>query len=241
MRYVAGFLCVLAWLVAMSPTVVRAADPAADAPMTLLGEEGLSRLLDRVQAGLSEVMTIRAAFVQEKHLRVLEQVVRVEGLFLFEAPDRVRLETCSPYRSALVASGGETRAYEEVGGHWTALTGGNTDVSRLAMAQVAAWVRGDLRSASGAFDLAATGESPPSFCLTPVSGRLGRYIKAIRLTLAEDPMRMVCIEIEEPSGDFTRMRFSDEERNLQLPDTVFDASVPCDCSRAKAHPIPGSQ
>jgi hypothetical protein len=57
--------------------------------------------------------------------------------------------------------------------------------------------------------------------LYPKSSKEKKYLHYIRIVFAADASHVQMVEIHEPDGDFTRIRFSKMTINGPLPDSLF--------------------
>ncbi len=182
-------------------------------------------LLDEVEDNLSDVETLSVDFVQERHLSIMNDILRAEGTLLFTRPSGVRLEIRSPFRSIIVASDKSVVRYEMLDGKWRRLTSGDARAVTTVTDQISRWIRGRLRESGNAFTLSAVLEPNTEIILTPRDERLRKYIEAIRLVLNDQRNALKALRVNEPGGDYVVMTFFREKRNVALDGALFDAAL----------------
>ena len=185
----------------------------------------LEALLNEVQHNLADVETLRADFVQERHLSIMRDVLKSEGTLLFARPGRVRLEIRRPFRSVLVTSGESIARYELADGAWQKLNSGDAGAAVVVMEQIANWILGRFRETGGAFVISADFNGPTRIILTPADERLAKRIEAISLVLNDARDAIKSIKVAEPGGDYALMTFHNEMRNEELADALFDTAL----------------
>jgi outer membrane lipoprotein-sorting protein len=199
-----------------------------------LSHDELQALLNRLETNLGGLKTLQAGFVQEKHLAIFTDVVKSEGLILFERPDRVRFEITKPFRSVLVTSGKSVARYEYESVGWRKLDAGDAPMVLIVTKQIGAWLEGRFRDENDIYGISAEVSETPTVILTPREEGLRKYISSIRLRLDSAVTRVASVTICEPSGDYTLMTFVDEERNATLPASAFDTTAPAPVEVDKA-------
>ncbi len=204
-------------------------------PPRKLSEQELTALLDRLEAKLGQVSSLRADFTQKRHLSLFTDVVRSEGALLFARPDAVRFETTRPFQSVLIAAGRSVAKYEFLDGRWQKLKpGGGAAAMRLVTEQIATWLGGKLRCKADAYELSATADADAvTITLAPRHERLRQFIAAIELTLNRNETHFDVVTVREPGGDLTRMLFKHPKHDVELPKGVFDTTG------ATPPPLPG--
>lgn len=70
---------------------------------------GWSKDWDQLRKDAEQINTIRADFVQEKHLQILLRPLISKGVFYYEAPGSLRWEYQSPIKSILLMHEGRDR------------------------------------------------------------------------------------------------------------------------------------
>ena len=219
MNRLAFLAMVLALLVATARG--REGEAPAEPPRTLNAPE-LAALLDRVEGKLGQVHSLRADFVQEKHLSLFTDVVTSEGVLLFVRPNAVRFEMTKPFQSVLIAAGKSVARYEFLDGRWQKMMPGGAAVVRIVTQQIASWLEGKFRAKSDLYEISAADAGGITITLLPRDAKFREFVTAIELALAKEETHFTSVTIREPGGDFTRMLFTHPRHNVELPKQLFD-------------------
>ena len=193
-------------------------------PAKPLTEAALEKLLNKLEKELGNIQTLWTEFRQEKHLSVFSDVVKAEGICLFRRPDTVRFELTKPFHSVMIAKGRTVEKFELVDRRWRKLKLGNPDVIRMVTGQIASWLQGRFREQNDVYTISAIASQHTTLILTPRKKSLREYISSIELSLTNDQKRIASVTLREPEGDFTVMRFTYEQRDVPLPEHVFDTA-----------------
>jgi outer membrane lipoprotein carrier protein len=213
-------LALLLWFPVLAPPQAAGAEAK---------EETSAELLVRIREAMTRVRTTYTEFDQERKLDLFDEPLRSEGALIFEQPNRVRWETVKPYQSILVSDGVSVAQFERVDGPWKKLQTGFPRALKTALDQVSAIHRGRVEEMERDFEVAAA-RRPDGVLLTlvPRSADLRKTLAAIELTLLADLSAAREIRLKEPNGDYTRIAFRNEKRNVPLPEKTFDLAAPVD-------------
>ncbi len=197
---------------------------------SLLTETELDELLVTLEKELGSIQTLRTDYVQEKHLSIFMNPIMVRGRLFFLRPDNVRLEITEPFHSVLIAQHKSVAKYEFLDDEWKKLSIGIPDAVLMVTGQIATWLQGRFRDKSDIYKISATSDEPTIIILTPRHEKFKEFITAIELELTEEKDRISSVTIRESGDDFTRMTFSNQERDVALPALLFDTTgdVPAD-------------
>jgi len=189
-----------------------------------LSDEELDVLLANMEKELGTIKSLKTAFIQEKHLSIFSDVIKAKGLCLFKAPDLVRFEINEPFHSVFIAQHKKVAKYELLRDKWQKLDIPGRDRILMVTKQIAAWLQGKFRDQNGIYNISATVGQDTIVILTPKDKRFRENISAIELTLAENKKHISSVNLLEPGGDFTIMKFFDQQRDIELSDEIFDTS-----------------
>lgn len=166
------------------------------------------------------LQSIRADFIQEKHLKILTHPIISTGSFTFQRPQSLRWEYLSPIRSILLMHGGEMKKFVEQDGRLVADTGMVFGSMQIVLTEISNWLDGRF-SENKMFQVARPSER--TILLTPKSKDLAGVISSIALTLADQTGNLDEITIFEGPESYTRMRFTNRVQNKEIPVSVFTA------------------
>jgi outer membrane lipoprotein-sorting protein len=170
----------------------------------------------REQAG--QVETIRAGFIQEKHLRILTKPLVSKGIFCYQAPRSLRWEYKSPVRSILLMHQGKIRRYIEGSSGLTEDSGVGLQAMQSVLQEITKWLKGDFGS-NPMFSASLKGER--KIVLTPREKAFASIIKRIELILSDQPGVIESVTIYEGKDSFTKIEFQNVRVNELLNDSLF--------------------
>lgn len=229
-RRLIGPALVLGAALAQAPQTPPAAQtpqvPQAAQPEFLAGRDR-AVFLAEVEARMAKAPRVVATFVQEKHLALFEDVVRSEGLVAYEAPDRLRWEIQTPFRSVLVVAGDQVGKFEAVDGGLQKLELGRAgDVVGAVMGQIRGWFRGNFEAPGGPYRVQAARQPRALVVLQPAEPAMAKGLERIELELTADLAAVATVTIRETGGDFTVMRCTSLLPPPPLPGDCFSVAAP---------------
>lgn len=213
-------------IVPLLAVLVLPASQEPQQPTFLQGRERTA-FLAAVEAKMQEVVRVVAEFEQEKHLQLFEDVVKSQGLIVYEAPDRLRWEIQSPFSSVLVVAGDQVAKFEGVDGKLQKLELGRAgDIVLGVMGQIRTWFRGNFDKAGGTYLVQVAQKPQPLVVLQPLDKVMQKGLERIELSLSEDLSAVTCVTIRESGGDFTVMRCTGLVPVPPLPTECFSVTAP---------------
>ena len=164
------------------------------------------------------VTSLKAGFVQEKHMKILARPLVSRGGFIFQAPDSLRWEYTEPLKSVLVMHKGQIRRFVNKDDRLVEDATAGLQSMQVVLQQISQWL-------SGRFDenpaFSATLASGSKIVMTPREKALTRLIERIEIELSEQPAVIESVTIFESADSFTRLVFQDVTINPRLDDTAF--------------------
>jgi outer membrane lipoprotein-sorting protein len=174
-----------------------------------------------IRENAGKIESVRADFVQEKHLPILARPLRSQGRFVFRMPDALRWEYTKPVRSVLLLHDGEARRFLPDGeGGWVRDETARLESMGVVLGEITNWLNGRFDDNP---DFAAELAPDRRIVLTPKSESLARIISRIVLSLSETPGLMESVTIHEGPDSFTRIVFPEPELNPEIDERVFRA------------------
>ena len=173
--------------------------------------EGLRR-----EAG--EIRTVRADFIQKKHLPILAEPLVSEGSFAYSAPDALRWAYRTPVDSVLLMDDGDVTRYTRTDEGLIREAGGGLSAMDAVVGEITAWLDGRFVD-NPAFEA----ELAPGrrIILTPVDPAFGAFIQRIVLHLSDRPGLLKSVVIVEGPEAYTEILFKDAAINVEIDPSVF--------------------
>lgn len=170
------------------------------------------------QDGPSRLRSVQAAFVQEKHLKILVKPLVSTGTFAFQTPHSLRWEYRSPVRSLLLMHEGRIRKLIERDGRLEPDNGAGVEAMQVVFQDLGRWLDGRFEDNPM---FAAARPDARTVVLTPKEEGLRAMISRIELHLGEQEGVMERVIIVEGEAGATELRFTDAVVNREIPASVF--------------------
>ncbi|HYQ60299.1 MAG TPA: outer membrane lipoprotein carrier protein LolA [Desulfatiglandales bacterium] len=167
-----------------------------------------------------KIQSVKAEFLQERHLQILKDPLVSEGRFFYLASGSLRWEYLSPLRSVMLQKGDSVRLYHFSEGAWKQDMAQGVEARRMVLAEMSQWFQGRFEE-SRVFKHSYSQSPPGRILLTPGEG-INKFILGIEIVLADRPGVIDRVEITEPGGSSTRIVFKNVEINASLDSKVFD-------------------
>ncbi len=166
----------------------------------------------------SQLKSIRATFIQEKHLRILAEPLISQGIFIFEAPDSLRWEYFKPVRSVMLMHDGKIKKYTEKNGKLVEEQGMSLESMQIVFGEINNWLKGHFND-NPTFKASLTDDH--TILLTPKDKAIAQFIQKIMLKLSSNASLIDTVTIYEGSASFTRLTFQHPQINQELKSSLF--------------------
>ncbi|MFH2005827.1 MAG: outer membrane lipoprotein carrier protein LolA [bacterium] len=160
-----------------------------------------------IRKAAQRVKSVRAEFVQRKHMKILLRPLVSKGGFRFSSPASITWEYTSPIKSRLVMSKGSVTRYLWENGQFRADANSRTSAMQVVLAEVALWIKGHFLK-SRTFSPVLKPGTPTVIQLTPKTAAIKQFIQRIDLTLDTRPGAIRQVTILEGARATTTMQFT---------------------------------
>jgi len=164
------------------------------------------------------VTSVRAAFSQEKHMKILARPLVSEGILFFQSPDSLRWEYKHPVQSILLLHNGKTRRFFQKNGSLVEDASANLQSMQVVVQEIVQWLNGRFDD-NPAF--AARLVPGRKIVMTPRDESFARLIQRIEVLLSDRPAVIKSVMIFESEDSFTKLDFKDVILNQKLDDVLF--------------------
>jgi outer membrane lipoprotein-sorting protein len=166
------------------------------------------------------MQTIEANFIQEKNLSVLSEKIITKGRFLFKKENKLRWEYTEPFHYLIILNNGTMFIQDEDKKSRVDIR--NNKMFESINSIIIGCVQGNLFNDEKKF-LSVFFENNVSFVvkLKPIAQNLKEYLSEIRIWFDKNDLSVTRIEMQEPSGDYTRIDFTGKKINTHLSDEKF--------------------
>lgn len=187
----------------------------------LAGASELEAVLQRLKSTAGAVTTIQSSFVQEKHLTLFAEVLKSQGRFFFQRPDRLRWEYQQPVAMGFVINGDRGRRWNSLVDKEQPFQLEDSLEMRIAAEQLLVWTRMDLDKLRRSYDMALAAQQPVALRLIPKGTGARQFVDHLQVTFSADARTVTEVVIVETGGDRTRLCFSDTQINGPLSEALF--------------------
>ena len=173
---------------------------------------------DSIRAAAGKIDSIRADFVQEKHLPILAAPLVSNGRLLYQRPDSLRWEYISPVKNILLMHDGTARRFVQSDQGLVEDASVHMQAMQFVMPEISGWLGGRFED-NPLFDASLEGAN--KILLTPKDAGMARFIQRIELLMSDRPGVIEEVLIFESDEAFTRMVFVNTQVNPVIDDRVF--------------------
>jgi hypothetical protein len=207
MKYLALLLMLLVWFT-----------PASAEEDTGLA---LDRVLTELESSAAGIETLASNFVQEKYLEMFQETLVSSGRFSFAQPDRLRWEMLEPVASGFLLNGTNGKRWHERAGAAVPFDIAREPGMKLIAEQLLAWARVDIVWLVQQYRMTLMSEEPVTLKLVPLQAGAEQFLDYLQISFDAQRRYVETVEVHEPGGDFTRIRFAETELNQPLDPALF--------------------
>jgi outer membrane lipoprotein-sorting protein len=192
-------------------------------------------ILQDLQQKMSTLKSVDLDFTQERQLKLFTEPLKSEGVMLIGEPDRIRWETTAPFQSILLADQKSVAQFEQTDGKWEKLKLGFPQMLQRVMDQMVLMNQGKLAALTADFTITvATNSRLAVLTLVPKDANVRATLASLEVRMLPDFSATHEVVMHEPGGDFTRIIFTRERRNVVFPPRTFDQTKPLEIAAVRA-------
>jgi len=190
-------------------------------------------ILADLQRKMASLNSVYFEFSQERQLQLFAEPLKSEGVMLIDKPGQIRWETLSPYQSILLGSQKSVAQFEQTEGQWKKLKLGFPQMLKRVMDQMTLMHQGKLDALTGDFNISVATGSVAVVTMVPKDENVRSMLASLDVIFQPDFSASREVVMHEPGGDFTRIVFQREKRNVKFPAGTFDQTKPLDVTAIK--------
>ena len=176
--------------------------------------------VQKINEHTQSIKSLQANFKQQKVLSFLEEPVISTGKFWFQEPNLVRWEYTSPYQYIMIMNGGVLTVKDGTDEHTTDLS------SNKMFEQMTSLISGSIQGTLLKDDLNYIKEyfqtaNQVIIRFIPKDNQLLDYIDYMEIGFSKKTSEVEIMLMHEPSGDYTKMIFSQTTINQTILENVF--------------------
>ncbi|MBT0607743.1 outer membrane lipoprotein carrier protein LolA [Aequorivita echinoideorum] len=186
---------------------------------SILDGAEVAKFKEKVIAEAKKTKTIKADFIQLKHLDFLADDVKTSGKMAYKSPNLVKWEYTNPYKYSVIFK--EDQLLINHGGTKSKVDIGSSKLFQKLNELIVNSVRGNMFSDAD-FEISFF-ESPQFYkaVFIPKDKKLVEYIASFELFFNKENAQVFEVKMVEPSKDFTQIIFKNRQLNVPIDDSVF--------------------
>ncbi|MCK4503528.1 MAG: outer membrane lipoprotein carrier protein LolA, partial [Desulfuromonadales bacterium] len=184
-------------------------------------EVELESLLAELKQAAAQTVTLSSPFEQEKYLDIFAEKLLSQGQFTYRKPDQLRWELLTPVASGFVLRGERGERWNRLSQEQEKFSITSDPIMGMIAQQLLAWARVDLDWLQERYRIELQGVEPVTLHLYPLAKGEAEYIDYLQIEFAPDRSHVVVVQMVEPGGDSTTIRFTDVVINSELITTAF--------------------
>jgi len=190
-------------------------------------------ILADLQRKMASLESVYFEFSQERQLQLFTEPLKSEGVMLIDKPGQIRWETTSPYQSILLGGQKSVAQFEKTDSQWKKLKLGFPQMLKRVMDQMTLMHQGKLDALTSDFNISVATGSVAVVTMIPKDENVRSMLASLEVVFQPDFSASREVVMREPGGDFTRIVFRREKRNVKFPTGTFDQTKPLDVAAIK--------
>lgn len=207
---------------------------AAENDSTLRPVSDPMPILEDLQRKMSSVKSVYFEFEQQKQMQLFAEPQKSEGVMLIERPDRIRWETTAPFQSIMLGNQKSVAQFEKTDDKWTKLRVGFPQMLKRVMEQMSLMHQGKLDALTSDFNISVATGAVAVVTMVPKDENVRSMLASLDVKFEPDFSASKEVVMHESNGDFARIIFRREKRDLIFPPAAFDQNKPADVTAIKA-------
>jgi outer membrane lipoprotein-sorting protein len=173
--------------------------------------------LKELETALSEVKTVKTHFVQEKKMTLFKKPMITKGMILLEMPEKLMWKIESPVKYVLLIDGQQAKQWDGETKKTVRIALAEQPVFAAVTQQLKAWFAGNYRVLSKDYTITKLAGEQLTFEFVPKPELpQAKMVKRISVTFQKDKKYIELFQIEEQSGDTTKLTFSETKLNSDI-------------------------
>lgn len=180
----------------------------------------VSAFRSRISTNIKDIRSIRADFVQTKHVRILNQPVSSSGQLYFENPGKLKWQYTKPYAYSVLFK--DNRLYiNEKGKKEQINLQDNRNFDKLGRL-LSGTMNGDIFQDRD-FNIEYLKDGTVFIArFKPKNAQFKAYIQSVELYFNGNETTVSRIKMTEPNDDYTLIQFSKKQLNISIDASVFN-------------------
>ncbi len=184
---------------------------------------GWSQNKQELKKTAGTVHSIRADFIQEKHLNILKKPLVSKGVFFYRSPDSLRWEYTAPIQNILMMHGAKTARFIKKENGFVKTPSRGQEFMQIGLREIARWLGGNFEETDFFAIRLVPGEK---IVFTAKDPSVSKFVSKIELMFSDKPGIMKSVCIYESPDSYTIFSFENTIVNEQLATSLFTELKP---------------
>jgi len=180
----------------------------------------IAKFKEQFAAATQKTSSIKSNFVQEKNLSMLSEKIISKGKFWFKKESRVRMEYNQPYEYLMVIN--KDKVWVKDGKKENKVSTKSNKLFQQINKIMIDCMQGTALNNPDFKTRVLEGKGGYMVELTPVVKNMKDLFKTVNVIVDKKDFSVSSIEMHEPAGDDTIIRFVNKELNTTIADALFD-------------------
>lgn len=167
-------------------------------------------------------ISIKADFIQDKKISMLDDKMISNGIFYYKKSSNIRMEYTKPFKFLLVLS--KNKMYMKNAERVNTFKESESKLFKNINKLMASCIDGSWIESGEYKSQYYQNKNQILVELVPIYKELSRLFKSIVVTIDKKDFTVSVIELNDISGDQTKIKFINKEINVQIPDSVFSVN-----------------
>jgi len=176
-------------------------------------------LQELLAANAQKTGSISSDFLQEKNMKMLQDKVISKGKFFYKKEDKIRIEYTTPFQYLLIMSGGNITVKDE--GKTNKINARNSKTMQSVNHVMMDCMRGTVFTNKDFSVKAYESNKQYLLVLSPIDEAMKKMFSKVQIYLGKNNTTVTELLMQENSGDYTVMKFSNIKTNAPIADALF--------------------
>jgi outer membrane lipoprotein-sorting protein len=182
--------------------------------------DDIAKFKEQFAAATQKTTSIKSNFVQEKNLSMLSEKITSKGKFWFKKESRVRMEYNQPYAYLMVIN--KDKVWVKDGQKENKVSTKSNKLFQQINKIMIDCMQGTALNNPDFKTRVLESKTGYMVELTPVVKNMKDLFKTVNVIVDKKDYSVTSIEMHEPAGDDTIIRFVNKELNTTIADALFD-------------------
>ena len=180
------------------------------------------KLILELQERMGDIKTVQTDFVQEKQLAVFDRKITLRGRIALNQGGWLAWRVLSPVLYSLVVTGNTVQQWDEDSGKVQKQSVSRNPVLKAVTEQLRRWFSGQYDSLRDTYRVEVVSDNPAVLAFSPRSSAPEhKIIDRVQVSFRKDRQYLREIRIEEKSGDWTSLVFTNTVLNAVVDPSTW--------------------